>query len=537
MERVNLEKLIINSNRGPTVFRKEEDVEDIHIYPGGLSTALASPAAQADDAVWICSTTTEFERRYFKDGRKVWVDVGMGGFYLTEALIRPDVYRDFYDGVSVEWWWLTHESQPFHAMSHTAFPKSRVPREKMEGYRKANASHAERALAVACEGKGTSLLFPQDLHLQTFSTEVQGRLTEELQERLLLMQFLHTPIPPAETLENALEDGSLVEDIAREMVTGTRHNHLVLTQTDRDAANLAKNFELFGYQAAKEGDLFTIRKDDERFTRIGANPIGIDTQAAVEEAGQRINVLSNYRVLSSNHGDRDLRGLIESYREEGYLIGGSVERLDPTKGLLLRLQAIEKAMETAYRKGDEFIYIGFWPGDGRGTNLDYLAEQSVHRINKKAYELFGHDVIFYHFGGIDAKDARVFQRELDFFTVTPLDDGRNLTAEEYGMAQSVKNRESRGFLMLGECGTKDVYQKEGLTREDGIVYVNVLDVEETADQLVRALHDRPRASDKWTDTITKYDVNRGWMSRNLTLLGEVAGKELVLTPAESHHNI
>jgi len=152
-------------------------------------------------------------------------------------------------------------------------------------------------------------------------------------------------------------------------------------------------------------------------------------------------------------------------------------------------------------------------------------EKNIKEINEKYRDRMGHDVIYYKFDPILYPSNVQLMRELDFFTVTPLEDGRNLTADEFVMAQSIKPEAERGYLLLGNCGTQRVYRAHGLGFDEGVIHVDVTDTEGTVNQWVKALKERPKINQRTIDVVNEYDV-KGWFMRNIEYLGNAIGRQI-----------
>src|SRR5262249_38372589 len=131
------------------------------------------------------------------------------------------------------------------------------------------------------------------------------------------------------------------------------------------------------------------------------------------------------------------------------LLGLGVDRLDYTKGIVSRLEAIERFLEKypAYQGRLGFIQIAV---PSRTQIEDYRrvkehVEEVVARINSR----FGRGVahpIHYRYAQVESPELAVYYRMADFAMVTSLHDGMNLVAKEFIAAQI----ERRGGLLFSE---------------------------------------------------------------------------------------
>jgi trehalose 6-phosphate synthase len=131
------------------------------------------------------------------------------------------------------------------------------------------------------------------------------------------------------------------------------------------------------------------------------------------------------------------------------VLGLGVDRLDYTKGIVSRLEAIERFLEKypAYQGRLGFIQIAV---PSRTQIEDYRrvkehVEEVVERINKRFSRGAAYP-IHYRYAQVEAADLAVYYRMADFAMVTSLHDGMNLVAKEFIAAQV----ERRGVLLCSE---------------------------------------------------------------------------------------
>lgn len=525
---VSIEDIIAHSNRGPDKIESEEDLRNPKPYPGGLTTALAPLLSQGNGGTWVATTGEDFERTHFQDGRLEKVPFNGGHINFTEVLIDEKTYSDFYERFSPELWFLMHLTQPFHDMPHLAFPQPDVPQALLPSYRKVNQEHANMDAKLLEGKKGYAIVNPNDYHLMLHSTSLRHLMGQNKMDptKVLMFQFMHTPVPVISTLENIVEQGHFVRSTATELFTGLTGNHAVLVQENEFADNLADIFRWLGLQVADEGDHNYIVHHNlqNQRTHIAANPIGIDTErvrrAALENNPE---ILNEYNVTSSSRQEIPVYDLIKDYKGKSYQIVASVERLDPTKGLLPRLYMIEQALDRAIDEDLRFIYIGFGP-DSRG-NVSQLAMEKAEEINKEAREAWGHDIIYQKIEPMYFPHNIMLMKEADVFGITPLDDGMNLTADEDVITQSTKPQHERGSLLLGNCGAQRIFYANQLSFHNGIGYLNILDLESSVTQFLRTLRERPRLDQRSIDTVKSYDTHN-WFDTNINILGHATGKQI-----------
>jgi len=160
-------------------------------------------------------------------------------------------------------------------------------------------------------------------------------------------------------------------------------------------------------------------------TTIGVYPIGI-------------NSVKFLRELQSN----EYKELYEEYKENyrGKIIVLGVERLDYTKGIPRRLDAIERYLSRADRCDDiVFIFINV-PSRESVAEYQQLLEEiqgKVGYINCKYATIQNIPVHFIH-KSVNFSGLYDLYSMVDVAMVTPLIDGMNLVAKEYLACQQQK---------------------------------------------------------------------------------------------------
>jgi alpha,alpha-trehalose-phosphate synthase [UDP-forming] len=254
--------------------------------------------------------------------------------------------------------------------------------------------------------------------------------------------FLHVPFPPHDVLS--------VLPWARQLLEELEAYDLVGFHTRAFAQNYAE----------------CVRRELGRAPRArhGAFPIGIDPEPyarwSAEEASKTVG-----EGLRSATGNRKL------------LLG--VDRLDYTKGIVERLRAFERLLETheEWRGKVSFVQIS---SPSRTRVQEYVLQRNeieglVGRINGR----FGETdwvPVRYLFRSYTQRQLAALYREADVCVVTPVRDGMNLVAKEFVASQTG----DPGVLLLSRFAGA----AEELTEA---VIVNPYDTDGTAAAYDRAL--------------------------------------------------
>ncbi|HDK41660.1 MAG TPA: trehalose-phosphatase, partial [Nitrospirae bacterium] len=159
-------------------------------------------------------------------------------------------------------------------------------------------------------------------------------------------------------------------------------------------------------------------------------------------------------------------------------IGLGVDRLEYTKGLIKRLQAIDLFFDRYPRFKDRFTFFQIAvPTRMKEPYISYKAmvEGLVRKINKK-YSSENWNPIVYRDVKAEHEDLAVYYRMADIAVISSVYDGMNLVAKEFVSAQV----DGKGVLLLSEFA--------GAAEElEGAILVNPYDIEEFSDSIKKAL--------------------------------------------------
>jgi trehalose 6-phosphate synthase/phosphatase len=212
-----------------------------------------------------------------------------------------------------------------------------------------------------------------------------------------------------------------------------------------------------------EADIDRVRTG-EREVKVGVFPMGIDA-AAFSTLAEDPDVLARVEAIRRDAGGRRI------------VLG--VDRLDYTKGIPRRLEAIEHMLERDpnLRDGMRYIQVAV-PSRGEVDSYQRFrrqVEERVGRING-AYGTLRSLPVHYVHQAVSQRDLVALYCAADVMLVTPLRDGMNLVAKEFVASR----RDDDGVLVLSEFA--------GAAAElNGAMTVNPYDVHGVADSIRRAL--------------------------------------------------
>jgi trehalose-6-phosphate synthase/Kef-type K+ transport system membrane component KefB len=437
--------LIVVSNREPYLHNYDDKgAITCTTATGGVAVALDALMRERN-GVWIASGDGTADRALVDAGDKLRVPPDSPSYQLRRLWIERDQYAAYYGGFANEGLW---------PLCHQVDVRPKFRSEDWAAYQAVNGRFAT-AIHQELPTIDTPV-FIQDYHLAL----VAGRL-RELRPAVRTALFWHIPWPYPDRLR--------ICPWRHEILTGLLANDLVAFQLERDRRNfvLAVREEL-GVEV--ELDSERIRWGD-RVTTVTAVPIGVDYDRIQDAANDPALAIEQQRL-------RDAFGL------RAPILGLGVDRLDYTKGIPERLEALDRVFtrRPELRGKLTFIQIGV---PSRSSLESYSAieseiDQKVGELNAKHGAPGLSPPVYYHKGALELPSLVALYRLAQFCIVSSLHDGMNLVAKEFVAARDDED----GVLVLS--GLAGAAQELGQA-----LLINPYDIDAFADALIRAL-DMPR---------------------------------------------
>jgi alpha,alpha-trehalose-phosphate synthase [UDP-forming] len=462
--------VFVVSNREPVshVFEGKQITE---MRPAsGLVSAL-EPIMVACGGVWVAHGSGDADRAV---GERVGLPSDDPSYTLRRIWLTAEEESGHYYGFSNEGLWplchIVHERPQFRAAD-------------WEDYRAVNQRFAD-ALLEEMEKAEAPIVLVQDYHFALLPRMIKQ---ERPDARVAL--FWHIPWPNVEAFG--------ICPWQEEILLGMLGADLIGFHTQIHCNNFLETVERT-IEARVEWDDFTAVRG-QRTTHVLPFPISI----AVDEE------------LDERPAGRE--ALLAELGVGTEFIGVGVERLDYTKGLLERFEAIRRFFERwpEYRRRVSFVQIAS-PSRSRIERYQRLqrdVREAIRRINEDIGER-GWRPIVYRERHHDRHEIAAYYRHADFCMVTSLHDGMNLVAKEYVAAKD----EDRGVLILSRF--------TGACRElrDALL-VNPYDIEDTAEAIKRAVQmsadeQRERMS-RMRAQVREHNVYR-WAALLLSELGQMS---------------
>jgi trehalose 6-phosphate synthase/phosphatase len=394
-------QVIIVSNRLPVSVKKVDGVLEFSESIGGLATGLSA---------------------YLRGRRNKWIGwPGIASDELTEddkkaiiaELAKQDCYPvfltqkqldDFYSNYSNRILWPLFHNLPAH-------PEGRE--QGWRAYRNVNKLFTDAVLALS---QPNSTVWVHDYQLMLVPEQLRVE-----RPRAHIGFFLHIPFPAPEVYQELKE--------AKSLLKGVLGADLVGFHTTGYVDNFLEN--------CQQLERHTVVRDqvilEGRTVRITDFPMGID-----------------YDKYARATRKREVKAALRKYkrRYRGQRVIVAVDRLDPTKGLLERLQAYRDFLEASPNLHGKVVFAMVAAPSRTDVKeykelkkqLDKLASQINKRFGSPSWQ-----PLDYMNQAMPFEEITALYQVADIAFIAPLRDGMNLVAKEY-----VATKRKRGVLILSE---------------------------------------------------------------------------------------
>ncbi|MBI1795748.1 MAG: trehalose-6-phosphate synthase [Candidatus Eisenbacteria bacterium] len=400
-------RLVVVSNREPyTHVRAGGGMRWVR-NAGGLTVALDA-VAQAIGGTWIASGSGAADRESVDASDHVACPPDRPRYTLRRLWLSDEDHALYYSGLSNSALW---------PLCHIVYVRPQFRLDEWERYRDVNKRFADAVIEEV--GDRPALVFVQDYHLA-----LVPRYIKERRPDLEVATFWHIPWPNPEVFR--------IMPWRTELLEGILANDLVGFHTRAHALNFLES-------VAAE---IEARVDRERL--------------AVDRAARRtwvrhfpISVPADEFALMAESRDaaRGEAALREELGLDGCRVALGVDRLDYTKGIPERLEALERLFEKYPEWVGKlcFVQIGV---PSRIELREYRAvltrTRTLARRIERRFPRPGGPTVHLIVGNLDVKHLMPYYRMADLCAVTSLHDGMNLVAKEY-LAASPDNE---GALLL-----------------------------------------------------------------------------------------
>ncbi|HVC90283.1 MAG TPA: trehalose-6-phosphate synthase [Acidobacteriaceae bacterium] len=434
--------LFVVSNREPYIHSRQGSDITFTVPASGLVTAI-EPILCACNGTWIAHGSGNADAETVDSHDRLQVPPDDPRYTLRRVWLSADEEDGYYNGFANEGLW---------PLCHIAHTRPIFRASDWEYYNKVNERFAD-ALVEEMAGEEHPVVLIQDYHFALLPRMVKNRLPHA---RIAI--FWHIPWPNPESFgicpwQRELLDGLLGADLIGFHIQA--HCNNFLNTVDRVL------------ESRVDWEHFSVKRHDH-WSTVLPFPISVDFSGEMSNAAEETNTAEERSALIAELGI------------EATFLGVGVDRLDYTKGIIERFQAVESFLERYPRYQDNFTLIQIGAPSRsripRYAEFQLEVEAEANRINDRFKRGKWRPIVFLNRQHTH-QEVRRYYRAAHLCMVTSLHDGMNLVAKEYVAAR----QDDRGVLILSRF--------TGAARElrDAII-VNPYDIQSTADAIAQALN-------------------------------------------------
>jgi trehalose 6-phosphate synthase len=485
------DQVIVVSNREPYSHVRGADGQIVVKRPAsGLVTAV-EPVMRACSGTWVAHGSGDADRDVVDAHDRVAVPPGHHDYFVRRIWLTEEEEQGYYYGFANEGLW---------PLCHVAHVRPVFRESDWEAYKQVNRRFAD---AVVAEARGDDpVVLVQDYHFALLPALIREKLP-----RATILTFWHIPWPNPESFG--------ICPWRREILQGMLGSTILGFHTRYHCKNFIETVDRY-LEARIEHEHSTIVSGDKE-TLVESYPISIEWPTDETVATWRPVAQCRAAVTERLKLPADA------------IIAVGVDRFDYTKGIVERINAVERLLEKQPQWIGRFVFVQV-AAPTRSALEEYRSfQERIHRSTERVNQRFGragyqpvHLLAQHH----DTDAVTELFRAADICLVTSLHDGMNLVSKEFVAARD----DHRGVLILSRFA--------GAARELGqALIVNPYHVEETADALHRAAT-MPEAEQRermasLRSTVREFNVYR-WAGRMLADAGRWRLRERIEQRVQRH---
>lgn len=432
-------QIMVVSNREPYIHNREEDGIALQVPASGLVAAI-EPVMRACGGTWIAHGSGSADRETADQHGRIRVPPNDPLYTLRRVWLSEPEQEGYYYGLANEGLW---------PLCHIAFVRPTFRESDWRQYKTINERFAD---AVAKEAnRRDPIVLVQDYHFALLPKMIRERLPEAT-----IVTFWHIPWPNSEVFG--------ICPWKEEIISGLLGSTVLGFHTRFHCNNFMDTVDRFMESRIDRERASVTTAGHETFVRsypisIEWPPVGLRGQAPVDQC--RKAVRARYRL------------------PDDVKLAVGIERFDYTKGIIDRLQAVDRFLVAHPEWKGRFVFLQIAAPTrsklATYRNLHDEAEALVDDINARHGSEGFHPVrlVVEH-----QAPERVFEifRAADLCVVSSLHDGMNLVAKEFVAARD----DEKGVLILSSFA--------GASRElSEALIVNPYDTHAMSETIERAL--------------------------------------------------
>jgi trehalose-6-phosphate synthase len=466
------DQVIVVSNREPYIHEQGDNGVFVRRPASGLVTAV-EPVMRACSGTWIAHGSGSADREAVDSSDRVAVPPGHDDYFLRRIWLTPEEEKGYYLGFANEGLW---------PLCHVAHVRPVFREADWETYKQVNQRFADAVVAEARSEDPVVLV--QDYHFALLPAMVREKLPQAT-----ILTFWHIPWPNPESFG--------ICPWRRELLQGLLGSTILGFHTRFHCRNFMETVDRY-LEARIEHEHSTISYQDEE-TLIESYPISIEWPEATTVARWGGVAECRHRVIER----------LQLPADTCLCVG--VDRFDYTKGILERLNAVERLLEKHPELIGRFVFVQV-AAPTRSSLDEYRTfqeriERQTLRINER-FKRPGYEPVHLLAQHHEPEQVNELFRAANICIVTSLHDGMNLVCKEFVAARD----DEQGVLVLSRFA--------GAARElTEALIVNPYHVEETADALYQGAimppaEQRERMA-SLRSTVREFNVFR-WAGRMLS---------------------
>jgi len=465
---------LVVSNREPYIHTMSGNEIICNRPVSGLTEAL-DPVMRASKGTWVAHGSGDADRKVVDSSNRVAVPPEKPEYTLRRVWLTQDEVEGFYLGFSNEALW---------PLCHVAFTQPNFRESDWNSYKKVNQIFAEAVIQEIGDRKAVVLV--QDYHFALLP-----RLLREQNPKLTIGQFWHIPWPTHEIFRTC--------PWQEEILDGMLGNDLMGFHIPSFCTNFLETVE-HGLKSKVDHEKSTAFYHGKT-TLVQPFPISVDFDGLSQEAADK-------------EVELEMDNLRRELNLEGKYVGVGMDRIDYTKGIPERLQALDKFFEhfPDYRGKVVFIQAGM-PSRTQIESYQNL-NQKMENLTKHINDTYGNkswQPVVPLTRQLTHTTLAALRRLANFCVVSSLQDGMNLVAKEFASSRV----DGDGVLILSQfAGAAD-------EMPDAIL-INPFAIDEFARKIKEAIEmpeaERRRRMKAMRETVAGNNIYRWGASMVLKLI-------------------
>jgi trehalose 6-phosphate synthase len=477
-EFIHDKEIIVASNRGPVVFKKDKD-GDIELVRGaGGIVGSMIPFLKKTHGTWVSSAIGECDHYMnHKYNGKVPVSPEDPEYYVQFVKTEEEVYNNFNGKFANPLLWFIHHSMwnpPYSPCADDELHQA------WDSYQYVNSKFAEVIGDDVSNSEKTPIVMLQDYHLY-----LTPKLIRKQHPDVLMSQFVHIPFPSPEIFQQ------LPDHMQEEILESVLTNNVLGFHIRRYMNNFLRTVRQILPSATVDyvsGDILY----QGHTCHVRTYPISIDIKT-LQKHGEKVQ--AKMEEVDEIVGDCKL-----IYR---------TDRADLSKNIIRGFQAYDMFLEKYPEWIGKVKFVATLMPSRQDIKIyrEYTdnIKDIVNKINQK-YATGDWEPIKYICRG-DYDLVVALLKRYDVLLVNPILDGMNIVAKE----GSVLNQ-NNGVLVLSRGA--GCYEE----LKDGAICINPYDLRETAESLHQALlmddESKTQLLNESLAAIRRNDLNK-WVSHQL----------------------